>query len=121
MEVKIYQIDMERDKQKVCFFGSDLLKKYNLDVDPAIYNLTYEGKLPCSALEDVFTLLNLGILYRRYHKPVEKPVDYTCRALSVSDVVQVISDREVKPGFYFVDDFGFRKIEFNPSLTGGQN
>jgi hypothetical protein len=45
------------------------------------------------------------------------PQGYKARSLSVSDVVEVVADEKIKPGFYFCDIFGFQKVEFDPGKT----
>ena len=107
MQIAIYQINMDRDYKDVAFEAYD---KLGLDVepdnfDPEIYDLVFEGDVDCSNLEDVYQMFNL-----------EHPEGYRGRSLSVSDVVE-IRDGE-KAGFYYCDSFGFRKVAFDPTLTG---
>lgn len=104
MDVRIYQIDHERDSQRVSFCGMDSLEKFtgSRDVDSSIYDCVYEGTLPCDTLDEVYEKLNL-----------DHPEGYHGHSLSVSDVVE-ICDKEDDPlhGFHFVDSVGFVKIDF---------
>jgi hypothetical protein len=45
------------------------------------------------------------------------PHGYKARSLSVSDVVEVVADEKLKPGFYFCDSIGFQEVEFDPNKT----
>ena len=105
MKIKIYQINAERDKNRVIFCGSRLQMKYmkrdKFIVDRNIYNMVYECKVDCKYLDDVWTKFNTDL-----------PEDYRARSLSVSDVIEVIESEDIVPGFYFCDSFGFKKIDF---------
>lgn len=104
MDIKIYQIDHERDIHNVKFMSLDRIEKYQgrPDVDSSIYNAVWVGSVNAENLEDVYRIFN-----------VNHPQDYTGHSLSVSDVVQVLSDGNSST-FYFCDSFGFKRIEFNP-------
>ena len=52
------------------------------------------GKTEAETLEAIYTLLN-----------IDHPADYTCRSLSVSDVV-ALEDA----GLFYCDSFGFKKL-----------
>lgn len=105
MEIRIYQIDMERDKDRVAFYGLEDLTELNggTKLDNSIYDGVYSGEVDCDSLEDVYKMFNL-----------EHPSDYRGRSLSVSDIVEVKSSENVEPGFYYCDSFGFQKVEFTP-------
>lgn len=108
MDIKIYQIDMERDKNRVAFESLERLEKYqgSEEVDSALYDKVFEGKVDCGNLEQVFEMFNL-----------RHPEGYRGRSLSVSDVVEVIGDAG-KSTFHFCDSLGFREIPFDPAKTG---
>ena len=110
MEIALYQIDMERDTDRIAFASLEYLEKYqgSSEINSAIYDKVYEGNVDCSGLEDVFRMFNL-----------EHPLDYGGRSLSVSDIVEVMSG-PVEPGFYFCDSFGFEKVDFQPELAGSR-
>lgn len=112
MDIRIYQIDMERDEHRVAFESLERTKKYSgrEDVDPSIYEQVYTGTVDCRDLEDVYEKFNLY-----------SPPEFRGHSLSKSDVVEIVSSSadagESKPGFYFCDTFGFKEIEFDPDLT----
>lgn len=105
MDIRIYQINMDRDQNNICFIGLDRLAKHQKtsDVDSSIYDHVYSGSVNAETLEDVFRTFNLA-----------RPAEYAARSLSVSDVVEVVSGTgNVKPGFYFCDNIGFQEIAFD--------
>ena len=106
MNIAIYQIDMDRDKDRVAFENLDMLKKYqgSAEVNSSIYDKVFEGKVDCHDLEDVYLMFN------RNH-----PEDYTGRSLSVSDVIEVWENG--KSTFHYCDSIGFQEIAFQPPLN----
>ena len=106
-EFSIYQINTDRDNNRVCFFGLDSLERFQHSkaVDPALYDRVYDGKLDCSCLETIYEKFN-----------IDHPADYKGRSLSVSDVVEIRGSDTLNPGFYFVDSIGFKSISFDKSL-----
>ena len=108
MKIKIYQIDMERDKHRIAMMGyEDTLARLNSDgIDSSLYDLVFEGEVEAKNLEAVYAKFNL-----------DHPAGYTGRSMSVSDVVQVVESTTAKEGFYFCDSIGFKEIPFQPELT----
>ena len=108
MKIRIYQINLERDTNRVAFESLELLERYqgSREIDSAIYDKTYEADVSCKSLEDVFRRFNL-----------EHPADYSGRSLSVSDIVEVVEDEKLMPGFYFCDSVGFEQVAFDPEKT----
>lgn len=108
MEVKIYQINMDRDENGVCFMRSESLPRFQgtEQIDSSIYDLVFAGDLPCSNLEDIYRIFN-----------IDYPEGYTGRSLSVSDVVQIQDKSTNEPTFHYCDSFGFKEVQFNPELT----
>lgn len=106
-EFSIYQINVDRDSANVCFIGMESLEKIKgtKKVNAAAYDRVYDGKMDCISLENIYQKFN-----------VDHPADYTGRSLSVSDVVEIRESDTLKPGFYFVDSIGFKKISFDKSL-----
>lgn len=106
MEIKIFQINTDRDADGYKFMDMDWIKKHwgDYDIDSEIYDKVYEGTLSASSLEDVFCAFNFG-----------RPEGFKGHSLSVSDVIEVIESDEVEPGFYFCDSIGFKQVEFDPS------
>lgn len=102
MRIKIYQINSDRDINKVKLFGYNSLQKFqgSSDVDASIYDEVFNAEIENSLPEDVFIKFNTEMhpLFRGH-------------SLSVSDVV-------VTPhGAFFCDNFGFKKIDFDESKT----
>jgi len=106
-EFSIYQINTDRDDNRVCFLGLDTLERlqHSKAVDPALYDRVYDGKLDCNSLEAIYEKFN-----------IDHPADYKGRSLSVSDVVEIRESDTLNPGFYFVDSIGFKSISFDKSL-----
>jgi len=104
MEIKIFQINLERDTNRVAFADLEHTEKYldGPEIDSSIYDEVFSGDVDCSNLEDVFRLFNL-----------ERPDSFKGRSLSVSDVVQVIDSTTVAPGCYFCDTIGFKEVCFD--------
>lgn len=94
--MKLYQIDMQKDINRVKFCSTYLLEQKGLTVDPSIYRLVFDGDVPGS-LEDLFLTFNTK----------RKPKNFRGHSMSVSDVV-VTED-----GAFFCDSVGFRKIDFD--------
>ena len=108
MEICIYQIDTDRDRNRVAFLSSDKLAKFQGSdrIDSRLYNSVFQGVVECTTLEDVYHLMNF-----------QHPDGYTGRSMSTSDVVQVIHSTVVEPGFYYCESIGFSRIDFDPELT----
>lgn len=96
--IKIFQINMDRDKNHVKFKWYDWLKEF----DFSIYDEVWSGEEPdeCNTLEGIFEVFNL------YH-----PHDFKGHSLSVSDIVQIIGSDKESNGFYYCDAIGWRKLE----------
>jgi hypothetical protein len=105
MNINIYQIDTSRDRKRICFFGLDEIKELTGEdtLNCGIYDKIFSGDVDCNDLEAVYRMFN-----------TDHPEGYTGRSLSVSDVVE-ITDSD-KKGFYFCDNIGFQKINFDSSL-----
>ena len=105
-EFSIYQINTDRDNNRVCFLGLDTLERFqhSKEVDPVLYDRVYDGKLDCNSLETIYEKFNIN-----------HPADYMGRSLSVSDVVEIRESDTLNPGFYFVDSIGFKSISFDKS------
>ena len=69
------------------FMSHDRLERFqgSPEVDSKIYDKVYDKEVDCSNLEEVYTMLNIN-----------HPSDYRGRSLSVSDVVGVYADTEMK-------------------------
>lgn len=105
MKIKIYQVNMERDKNRVAFMGYDSLAKFqgSPDVDSKIYDKVFEGEVNCFTLEKLYQIFNC-----------EHPAGYKGRSMSVSDVVETVDGNTGKSYFNFCDSFGFQRVSFEP-------
>ena len=108
MKFCIYQVNTDRDKNRIAFISYDSLERFQgtKEINCSVYDKVYEGEADLHSLEDIFQKFNFN-----------HPEDYTGRSLSVSDIVEIVSSDDVKPGFYFCDTFGFKEVEFDPSQT----
>lgn len=112
MEIKIYQINSERDKNRVAYLGYDLLPEYQgtTEIDSSIYDCVYTGLEAWDGLEGIYRSFNIG----------QYPVEFKGHSLSVSDIVEVVQDKRsdkesrIEPGFYYCDSVGWRKVNFDP-------
>ena len=108
MKISIYQINHDRDTERLMFASWKETEKYSGSntVNSEIYDKLYEGTVDAKNLDDIYAIFNLNL-----------PDGYRGRSLSVSDVVHVMEGGAVEAGFYFCDSFGFQKVDFNPTLT----
>ena len=89
--VRIYQADIMAPNK---FRDYDFSMKHG-GIERKYYKTVFSGELPVRNLEAIYLLLN-----------TERPEGYVGHSLSVSDVVEVDGKR------YFVDNFGFKEIEW---------
>lgn len=98
-DVKIYQIDSDKDIDEIQYVDYDTAMGRTGDVlDSSIYREVFSGDFPkCQTLEDIFKELNtIGSPLVRGH------------SLSISDVLVV------KEGAFYCDRIGFQEIDFDP-------
>lgn len=81
------------------FIGYKEFKENFGEPDENNYKLVYEGKIETNDLEFIYTKFNLN-----------HPHGFTGHSLSISDVVELYDDSG--SDFYYVDRFGFKKIDF---------
>lgn len=100
MNIRIYQINMERGMQ-AAFLDFDAMLRIMAwkEVDNSIYDLVYEGDVGTENPEEIYSIFNTA-----------HPKNFTGRALSVSDIVEIDGE------FLFCDSIGFRKISFMPPV-----
>ena len=109
MKIKIFQIDHEKDENRVRFMSYDFTEKFG-GFNPDIYRNVFDGDVQTNDLEGVYRIFNTD----------ERPETYHGSSLSVSDVVEVQDDTSTtKKGFYFCDSIGFKKVDFNDSQSAG--
>ena len=100
MRVRIYQIDTEKDTNRVKFMDYDYLKQHG-GLNPAVYRCVYAGPINADSIEDVFRVLNQD----------ECPGTYQGHSLSVSDIVEDMDTGKC----LFCDSFGWRDVDFDTS------
>lgn len=107
-DIRIYQINLDRDKQGVAFEPYTRIAKIkdSPDIDASLYDKVYEGAVDASDIEDIYRIFNL-----------EKPEGYKGRSLSVSDIVEVVKSDTIKNGFHYCDSIGFKLVPFDSSLA----
>lgn len=107
MKIKIYQIDRDKDNGSLSFLNyENTVKRTGGRIRSEIYHKVFDGDVECSGLEDVYFMFNEN-----------RPESFTGHSLSVSDIVEIENSDIVEKGYYFCDSFGFKKIDFEPSLA----
>ena len=106
MDITIYQIDPDRDQNRVMFEPLDYLEKRqgSSAVDAGIYGRVFEGEIEAKDLEEIYEIFNL-----------DKPDGYHGRSMSVSDVIAVRNHEDGCTQYYFCDSIGFKQISFEES------
>lgn len=99
MQLKIFQIDMDKDNQRVKFESFEETKNVAGTINPAIYAKVFDGNVCCNDLEEVFDKFNQNI----------RSLEFAGHSMSVSDVV--LADNKA----YFCDTWGFKEIDFDES------
>ena len=105
MKAKIFQINFDRDKEKLVFRPLNTFPVQNGQpfVDSIIYDKVFDGEIDGTNLENLCTVIKKAL-----------PKGYRGRSVSTSDVVEIVGGGNVEPGFYFYDTDGFKKISFDP-------
>lgn len=108
MKIKIYQVNTDRDENRVAFMRYENLEKFqgSPDVDSKIYDKVFEGEVNCFTLEKLYRIFNY-----------EHPAGYKGRSMTVSDVVEIVDGNTGKSHFNFCDSVGFTKVSFEPDKT----
>lgn len=94
----IYHIDENTIGKEHLFRGMDYVKEHGLEVDAANYKCVYSDRM----LESD----DLDGLYATFND--NPPADYKAHSMSVSDVVIMHQNGEIKA--YYVDRFGFEEL-----------
>lgn len=94
MKIRVFQL---KDASLVSFMSFDETSKRG-GVKPKDYRQVYGGTVFAKDLEDVFKICNCDL-----------PYGYHGHSLSVSDVVEICDTKD--KGFYFVDSFGYKKLD----------
>ncbi len=103
MNIEIYQIDIDKDVDRVAFMGTWMLERKSVrQINFSIYDLVYKCSTNCRNLEDVYEMFNLN-----------HPEDFRGHSLSVSDIVKVTGYQDIEDGHYFCDTFGWKRLDEN--------
>lgn len=102
MYIKIYQINVNRDKNNVKHESLKNLEKYHgtSNIESSIYDRVFMGDVDCNDLEEVYQMFN-----------IEGHPLHRGGQMNVSDIV--VTDN----GAYFCDRIGFKKVDFDESLA----
>lgn len=102
MRTRIYQINPERDENRIKFEGLDRMEQHQGSpvVDASIYDEVFSAEIDQTDLESIYMMFNTG------GHPLHRG-----HSLSVSDVV--VNDN----GAFFCDTVGFEPIDFDEALT----
>lgn len=116
-DLKIYQINPDYDFDGVVFCGSTELKQRakrqtgsdtHVFVNLSIYDEVWSGDMSFTSLDEVYEYFNSDM------RP--NPNDY--HSLSVSDIVEIAHNPVYElNGRWFVDSFGFRKLDDDVYLS----
>lgn len=116
MNYRLYQIDPDRDRDRVSFLGLATIEKYQgtPEVNRSIYEMTYEGQRPEDSKDIQSVLEELFIKFNRVYllPPDEYPDNPYFRRMCVSDVVEVIGENGAESSFWYCDNVRFKKIVF---------
>ena len=106
MKIKVYQIDVTVDKNRVKFESYEDLERYqgNKNVNPELYECVFTGDVDANDLEGVFTIFNT----------TSHPL-YRGHSMAMSDIV-VNAD-----GAFYCDAVGFKKVDFDENRTIRKN
>ena len=94
----LYQLNTESKDVPYEFMGMDFVKDHGMEVTAADYKCVYSG-----ILHDSVSLDELYSIFNQNH-----PADFKGHSMSVSDVVNVNRDGDMKA--YYVDSFGFEDL-----------
>lgn len=114
MEVRIYQINLQRDKNRVAFESLERMRAYSGEdyPDGSIYDLVFEGSMQLqeqTALETLFLMFNTD---------VELLQRSAGRSMCVSDIVEFpfpVKIGEHISRFWYCDSVGFKPVMFDAS------
>lgn len=103
MKYTVYQINRERDAERVKFLSYDDTMRMAGRINTEIYDKVYEGEIEKVStqekdewtMERIFKTLNTN----------KRPSDFKGHSLSVSDIVELPSGR------WFCDSMGWKQLE----------
>ena len=96
--VRIWQLKSDSDLE-LRFRNYDEVLKVSGEPSKNNYDVVFDGELETNDLESIYTKFNM-----------DHPSDFKGHSLSISDVVELYDDNSSE--FHYVDQFGFKEIEF---------
>ncbi|MBR1382569.1 MAG: DUF3849 domain-containing protein [Ruminococcus sp.] len=95
MKIRIFQL---KSGDTNAFMSLDFTNEHG-GIKAGNYKQIWGGTMVAAGLEDIFTRCNIG----------KQPPGYNGHSLSVSDIIEICEGKD--KGFYFVDGFGYKKVE----------
>ena len=96
--VRIWQLKTDSDLE-LRFRGYDEVLNVSGEPSKNNYDVVFDGELETNDLESIYTKFN-----------IDHPSDFKGHSLSISDVVELYDENSSE--FNYVDQFGFKEIEF---------
>ena len=96
--VRIWQLKTDSDLE-LRFRGYDEVLNVSGEPSKNNYDVVFDGQLETNDLESIYTKFN-----------IDHPSDFKGHSLSISDVVELYDESSSE--FHYVDQFGFKAIEF---------
>ncbi|WP_368294070.1 YodL domain-containing protein [Dehalobacter sp. TBBPA1] len=96
--VRIWQLKSDSDLE-LRFRNYDEVLKVSGEPSKNNYDVVFDGELETNDLESIYTKFNM-----------DHPTDFKGHSLSISDVVELYDENSSE--FNYVDQFGFKAIEF---------
>ncbi len=96
--VRIWQLKSDSDLE-LRFRSYDEVLKVSGEPSKNNYDVVFDGELETNDLESIYTKFNM-----------DHPTDFKGHSLSISDVVELYDENSSE--FNYVDQFGFKEIEF---------
>lgn len=107
LHITLYQINMDRDENRLVFCSLDTVKRVAGAIPAEIYDKVFEGDIDCANLEEAYVLFNRD----------DRPGAKEFRSMSVSDVIAVRNPESGAESFHFCDSVGFEEVDFDPEKT----
>ncbi len=103
MHITLFQVNMDRDEDRLAFCSLDTVKREAGAIPAEIYDKVFEGDIDCANLEEAYMLFNRD----------DRPGAKVFRSMSVSDVIAVRDPETGAESFHFCDSVGFEVVAFD--------
>lgn len=111
MEIKIFQIIADKDKNLISFQRYDTTIQLQGSIKSEIYGQVYEGEVDAENLERIYELFNW------FDPGFKRPEGFYGHSLSVSDVVAVKDQKTNAWSYHYCDWIGFVEIPFEEDFA----